>query len=111
MRLPQQLEYMAARRPSKNAVFMLEDNHIHAIGIQEGGGALIRRDVLLRNLEAHTLRIGIILFAIIDGYGEDVGIREALGQRFAYIGGKCGDATVSREMRTNDRDLAKWRGL
>ena len=55
----QQRQQVAAGRPAENSELVLDRDNVHVAGVQEVGGAPVRIQVLLLNLEANDVRIPI----------------------------------------------------
>ena len=76
LQFAQQRQHMAARRPAENPELMLHANHVHVRDVQKIRRAQIRRQVLLRDLEAHLRRIIIAVGAVIDRHDETLQLPE-----------------------------------
>src|SRR5580704_14469380 len=109
--LSQERQNVTAGRPAKNAELVLQTDDIHIADIEKVRGAQIRRQVLLVNLEADHFRVVVTTFDVIDGHTEalTLGMRGSDGRK--QVGGARGDAASTRQMITDESDLANFVGL
>ena len=100
----QQGQNVAARGAAEDAIFMLQTDEIVAIEIQEIGGPLIGGKVLLRQLQAHLLRIVVAGIGIVDGNGKQAPFSVFGCERVAQVGRESGDAALARQIIPNKSD-------
>ena len=73
-------------------------------GIQEVGGAKVRFEVLLFDLEANDVRIPIAALDVVDRHRKAPALGMARGHRSQQVGGKGGDAAFARQVIAEKRD-------
>ena len=110
LQFAQQRQHMAARRPAENAELMLHANHVHVRDVQKIRRAQIRRQVLLRNLEAHLRRIIVTAREVIDRHDQALHRRKFRRHGAAQVGRERGNAAFPRQIIAEKRDLADGRG-
>lgn len=104
VQLIQQRQQVAAGGPAENSELMLDRDNVHVAGIQESGGAPVRAEVLLLNLEADNVRIVIAPFGVIDRHREAPALGMPCGHRAKQIGCKRGNAAFARQVVADKRD-------
>ena len=77
---------------------MLQRDHVYIIDIQEISSTAVGFNILLGQFEANTRRVLVAYFGIIDRQRDARSALVLLGDGFAEIGGKCGNATLAREV-------------
>ena len=100
----QQNQNVAARGPAVDAVFMLQADEIVAIEVKKIGGPLIRGNVLLRQFQAHLLRIIVAGIGIVDGDSEQASFAVFGCERGAQVGRERGNAALARQIIPHKRD-------
>ena len=66
----QQGQQVAAGRSAEDSELVLDRDNVHVAGVQEVGGAPVRIQILLLNLEANDVRILIAALDVIDRHRE-----------------------------------------
>ena len=94
----QECQDITARLSSEDAVFMLQRHHVHVVDVQEIGGAAIGFNILLGQFEADPRRVLVACFGIIDRQRDAGGAFVFIGDGLAEIGGKCGNAALTRQV-------------
>ena len=97
----QQGQNVAARGAAVDAVFMLQADKIVAIEVQEIGGPLIGGNILLRQFQAHLLRIIVARIGIVDGNGKQASFSVFGCERVAQVGRESGNAALARQIIPN----------
>src|SRR6476646_10768780 len=105
MQFTQQRQDMAAGDATEDAIFVLQDDQIHAVEVDEVRRAPVGLDITLIQLEAHTWRIGVALLCVVDRNGEDARLRRLSCERLTKVGRKCCDATLPRKIVADNSDL------
>ena len=77
---------------------------VHAVDVQKVGGAPVRFDVFLGQLKTHSRGIGVAAFDVVDRHGDARRVAMLGSDRFAQVGGKRGDAALSRQVITDKGD-------
>ena len=95
---------MAAGRSAEDSELVLDRHNVHLAGVQEVGGAPVRTQVLLLNLEANDVRIPIAALDVIDRHREASAFRMARRHRSQQVGRKRGDAAFARQVVAEKRD-------
>jgi hypothetical protein len=96
--LMQQRQQVAAGRPAENPELVLDGDNIHPAEVQIIGGAPVRSQILLLNLEAHGVRIPIASRNVIDRHREApvLGMQRRHGPK--QVGCKRGNAAFARQV-------------
>src|ERR1039457_1554190 len=89
---------MAAGRPAENSELVLHRYNVHVAGVQEVGGAPVRLQVLLFNLEADGVRIPVAPPDVIDRHRKAMAFGMPRGHRPKQVGCKRGDAAFARQV-------------
>ena len=97
---------MTARAPAEDAIFMLQANEIHVVGVQEVGGPEIRVNILLRQLKSNTARVGVAGLDVVDRQGDARGFRVFGSDGLTQVGSECGYAALARRVVTDKRNAA-----
>ncbi len=95
---------MAAGRPAENSELVLERDNVHVAGVQEVGGAPVRFQILLLNLEANDVRIPIAPLDVIDRHREAAALGLVRRHRPQQVGCKRGNAAFARQVVAEKRD-------
>jgi hypothetical protein len=77
---------------------MLNRDNVHVARVQEVGGAPVRFQILLLNLEANHVRIPIAPLDVIDRHREAVALGLVRRHRPEQIGCKRGNAALARQI-------------
>ncbi len=102
---PQHGQHVAAGRPAKNPELVLHADDVHIADIQEVRRALIRRQVLFLNLEAHRRRVFVTTLNVIDRHRETLALGMFRCHGREQVGGERGDAAFARQVIAEQRDL------
>ena len=70
----QQSQQVAAGRSSEDSELVLDRDNVNLAGIQKDGGAPVRTEVLLLNLETNDVRILIVTIDVIDRHRETLAL-------------------------------------
>src|ERR1041384_5771676 len=100
----QQRQDMAARPAAEYAVFELQGNDIDAVDVQESGGAAVRVDVLLGQLEAHSGRVRVARFDVVYRQSDASCAGVLGGERLAQIRRERGDTALTRQVIADKGD-------
>lgn len=102
---------MAAGRPAKYPILVLQADDIHIADIQEVSRAHIREQILLFDFEANDIGVCIALFDVVHGHRKALA-RAVLGShREQEIGRKCRDAALTGRIIAEKRDLSNLGAL
>src|SRR5690349_8960847 len=105
MQFTQQRQNVAAGDAAEDAIFVLQDDQVYAVEVDEVRRAPVGLDIALLQLEAHHRRVGVALFSIVDRDGEDARLRRFRCERLTKVGRKRRNATLPRKIVADDRDL------
>ena len=94
----QQGQQVAAGRSAVDSELVLDRDNVHVAGVQEVGGAPVRTQVLLLNLEANHVRISIAALDVIDRHREASALGMPRRHRSQQVGRKRGDAAFARQV-------------
>ena len=87
-------------------------HNVHVAGVQEVGGAPVRIQVLLLNLEANDVRILVAALDVIDRHREAAALGMPRRHRSQQVGGKRGDAAFARQVVAEKRNGSNaWRSF
>ncbi len=78
---------MTAGSSAEDAVFVLQANEVHAVDIQEVGGASVGVNILLNQFKANPGRVGVAGLDVVDGQGN-------IGRALIF----GGDAALARQL-------------
>jgi hypothetical protein len=93
-----------AGRPAEDSELVLDRDNVHVAGVQEVGGAPVRIQVLLLNLEANDVRIPVAPFDVVDRHHEAPALGMPCCHRAKQVGGKRGDAAFARKIVAEKRN-------
>ena len=97
---------MAARRPAKNPELVLHADDVGVAYVEEVRRALVRAKILLLELEANYVRILVAALDVVDRHRETLALRVLRRNGHEEVGGERGDATSSRQVVAEKRDLS-----
>ena len=97
---------MAAGRPAKYSILVLQANNINVADIQEVRRTQIRRQILLFYLETNDVGVCIRLSEVIDSNRETLAHRVFGGHCLEQVRRKCRDAALTGQMSAQKRDLS-----
>ena len=95
---------MAAGRPAENSELVLERDDIHVAGVQELGGAPVRTEILLLNLEANGSGIVIASLDVVDRHRKALALGMPRRHSPQQVGCKRGNAAFARQVVAEKRD-------
>src|ERR671930_1210263 len=105
----QQGENMAAGPPAENAILELQAHEIYIIDIQEVGGATIRIDILLGELESDPGWVSVAAFHVVNRHGDARCVAVFGGDGLTQVGGKRGNTALARQVVSDKRNTADGR--
>ena len=97
---------MTADRPSEDAELVLQTHDVHVADIEEVRGAQIGRQILLLDLEANHFRVLVATLDIVHRNGKALALRMRACDGCQQVGRERGNATLTRQVVANKRDLA-----
>jgi len=100
--LVQQSEDVSARRPAEDTVLVLQADEVDAVAVEEVGGATVRGQLLLGQLEPHALGVGVPGLPVVHRNGDDTRAGTPGGERLAEIGREGRDPALPREVVPDD---------
>ena len=100
----QQSQQVATGRPAEDSELVLDRDNVHVAGVQEVGGAPVRIQVLLLNLETNDVRILIATLDVIDRHGEAPALGMPRCHSPKQVGCKRGNAAFARQVVAEKRD-------
>ena len=100
--LAQQREDVGAGLAAEDSVLVLHGQHVDVIDVQEVGGAPIRAEVALGDLEPDARRIAVPSAGIVHRQHERVDVRQRCRQRIGEVRRERGDAALARQVIAED---------
>src|SRR5450432_3641935 len=117
------MQDVAAGRSAKNAVFVLQADHVHIVEIEELCRSFIRTQIVLRKRPSNPRWIRIAFICIVHRERQQSGTSVLRGNCTAQVRGESGYSTLTWEivsdhgdpagqfgMRRWCRRSARWRG-
>ena len=101
---------MTARLPAVDAELMLHAQNVRVAEIQKVRRTTVGVEILLQQLEAHTLRIIVTLNTVIDGADKTIGGRRCRRDGFTQIMGEGRDAAEPWEIIAEKGDALRRNG-
>ncbi len=102
---------MAAGGTAEDAVLVLEADDVGVAEVEEVGGAEIRIELLLLDLEPDLRRVVVPFREVVDRDHEAVGAGELGGRGGAEVVRESGDPALAREIVADERDLPDFTSL
>src|SRR5579871_2323918 len=102
---------MAAGRPAKYSILVLQTDNINIADIQEVSRAQIRRQILLFNFKANYVGVGIALSEVVYRDRETLARRVFSGHGLEQVGRKCRDAALTGQIVAQKCNLTDLRAL
>ena len=99
---------MAAGGPAENAELVLEADDVHVADVEKVRGALIGRQILLLNLEAHHFRVLVAARNVVDRHCEALALRMRACDGGQQVGCERGNAALTRQVVADKGDLADF---
>ena len=96
--------------PPKMPYSCCDREHVHVVHVQKVGGATIRIEIGLRDLEAHARGIGVPAAGIVHRHDEAVEAGKLGGERVREVRGEGGDAALPRHVIAKHGDGADGTG-
>ena len=102
--IAQELEHVPARLAAEDAVLVLDRHDVDGVDVEEVGGAPVRVDVALGDLEAHARRVGVLHADVVHREHEAVELRHLALDGVAQVGRERRDAALPRQVIAEHRD-------
>jgi hypothetical protein len=105
--LTQQGEDVAARGPAEDAKLVLHTKGIHPGDVEEIGGAQIRRQILLGDLETDLRRVIVAVLEVVHRHDRTLNGRKRGRDGAAQVRREGGNAAFARQVISEERDFAE----
>src|SRR5581483_7630915 len=107
LELSQQMQNVAARRPAKYPILVLQAYQIKIREVQEGSYLFVRGHVILFQRYPHTGGVVVPTLRVIDRHSKQLGCSTFHGNRITQVGGKGCNSALPRKIVADNGDPAR----